>query len=106
MRGVYKRGASPNGRWSMRRSMSMAEQLRWKDMLMQSWEPRQWFEDDGETPRIEQPRGEERVMWVYREEQGDYLVGFYDPDKTWHSESRHATAESAAGRVRWLNGGG
>lgn len=34
-----------------------------------------------------------------------FVVGFYDPTGKWHGESDHQTKESAAERVRWLNGG-
>jgi hypothetical protein len=45
-------------------------------------------------------------MWVYvRSEPGLYTVGFYDPKGKWHAESDHASADAAAYRVRWLNGG-
>jgi hypothetical protein len=35
-----------------------------------------------------------------------YTVGFYNHDGSWESESDHSTAEKAAERVHWLNGGG
>jgi hypothetical protein len=34
-----------------------------------------------------------------------WTVGFYKPDGTWEPESDHGSAEEAAARVRWLNGG-
>lgn len=34
-----------------------------------------------------------------------WTVGFYRPDGTWEAESDHGTAEKAAARVHWLNGG-
>ena len=34
-----------------------------------------------------------------------WAVGFYDPNKEWHEESRHASRDEAAARVHWLNGG-
>lgn len=34
-----------------------------------------------------------------------YTVGFYDPQGKWYPESDHDTADSAAARVRYLNGG-
>lgn len=48
-------------------------------------------------------------MWVYQQTQfGAYplfTVGFYDPNGVWHTDSDHATADEAAERVHWLNGG-
>ena len=45
-------------------------------------------------------------VYVYRQtEPGVWTVGFYDPQGRWHPESDHASAESAAERVHWLNGG-
>jgi hypothetical protein len=45
--------------------------------------------------------------WVYRRtEPGLWTVGFYAPDGTWHTDSDHDSAEAAAERVAWLNGGG
>lgn len=44
-------------------------------------------------------------MYVYiRSEKQLWTVGFYAPDGSWHPESDHATPESAAERVHWLNG--
>ena len=34
-----------------------------------------------------------------------WTVGFYKPDGSFNSESDHATTESAAARVAYLNGG-
>lgn len=46
------------------------------------------------------------TVWVYiRSESELYTVGFYDPDGKWHPESDHGTAEAAAARVHYLNGG-
>jgi hypothetical protein len=46
------------------------------------------------------------MSWVYiRSEPGLWTVGFYKPDGTWESESDHTSRESAARRVRYLNGG-
>ena len=47
-------------------------------------------------------------MWVYLYSAADrlYVVGFYKPDGEWVPESDHATDDSAAARVAWLNGGG
>lgn len=45
-------------------------------------------------------------MYVYIEIAPTYwTVGFYAPDGKWHPESDHASKESAAARVHWLNGG-
>lgn len=47
------------------------------------------------------------MSYVYiRSEPGVWTVGFYAPDGKWNPESDHNTAESAAERVAWLNGGG
>lgn len=46
------------------------------------------------------------MTWVYRKtEPGLWTVGFYSPDGEWHPESDHASAEKAAERVHYLNGG-
>jgi hypothetical protein len=46
------------------------------------------------------------MRWVYvQSERYLWTVGFYDPKNGWHSDSDHATKESAAKRVHWLNGG-
>ena len=34
-----------------------------------------------------------------------WTVGFYDPQGSWHPESDHKSAEEAAERVHYLNGG-
>jgi len=46
-------------------------------------------------------------MYVYIRAKGEqlYVVGFFDPQGQWQSESDHASREEAAKRVRWLNGG-
>lgn len=45
-------------------------------------------------------------MYVYiRSEPGLWTVGFYHPDGRWEPESDHNNSDSAAQRVRWLNGG-
>jgi len=45
-------------------------------------------------------------MYVYlQSEPGLWTVGFYDPAGDWQPESDHAERESAAKRVRYLNGG-
>jgi hypothetical protein len=48
-------------------------------------------------------------MYVYKANRdGDiqFVVGFYDPQGQWHTESDHVTRESAAERVHYLNGNG
>lgn len=83
--------------------MTAKQQELWKSLVRRSFEPRQWFERDD----LSDPQQEERTMWVYRKtENGVFTVGFYSPDKEWHSESDHPTMEEAAKRVHWLNGGG
>ena len=45
-------------------------------------------------------------MYVYiRSEPGVWTVGFYAPDGTWHTDSDQVSAEAAAKRVNYLNGG-
>jgi hypothetical protein len=46
-------------------------------------------------------------MYVYIDchEAGVYTVGFYSPDGKWHPESDWHTADEAAARVHYLNGG-
>jgi hypothetical protein len=44
-------------------------------------------------------------VYIYFKEAGVYTVGFYAPDGKWEPESDHRTAEEAAKRVHWLNGG-
>lgn len=45
-------------------------------------------------------------MYVYlKTESNLYTVGFYEPNGKWHAESDHDTANAAAVRVHWLNGG-
>ena len=34
-----------------------------------------------------------------------YWVGFYDPEGMWNQESTQPTAQAAAARVHYLNGG-
>lgn len=46
------------------------------------------------------------MNYVYIRSASDlYTVGFYDPSGEWIPESDHSTAESAAERVHYLNGG-
>lgn len=89
---------------SLTESETKVNHQRWKKMLLSSWEPRQWFEDDNNPNCLCEQ--ETRTMWVYRKtEPGWWTVGFYSPDKEWHSESDHDSKDSAATRVRFLNGG-
>jgi len=45
-------------------------------------------------------------MYVYlRSESTLWTVGYYAPNGSWEPESDHASAEDAAARVHWLNGG-
>lgn len=45
-------------------------------------------------------------MYVYlSSEPGLWSVGFYDPSGEWQPESDHSSADEAAARVAWLNGG-
>ena len=47
------------------------------------------------------------IMYVYINHQDgeiNFIVGFYDTNGKWHTESDHITRESAAERVHWLNG--
>jgi len=52
---------------------------------------------------------EERKMYVYIRSQFPeeklWTVGFYKPDGKWEPESDHESAEEAAKRVAYLNGG-
>lgn len=78
----------------------------WQEMIGKSWSPQQWFEDEG-RPVVSCEESKGSIMWVYRETQsGVWTVGFYSPDKVWNPETDWRTAEEAAARVRWLNGGG
>ena len=87
----------------------------WNDDQMQRlrwcFQPRQWFCEEGE-PEPEGLTKEGCFMWVYRkfsegtDQRGArYCVGYFFPDKTWFAESEWATAEEAAARVNFLNGG-
>ena len=45
-------------------------------------------------------------MWVYwQSEPGLWTVGYYKPDGTRELESDHDSADKAAARVNYLNGG-
>lgn len=50
------------------------------------------------------------MSFVYREiptasDEREWAVGFYNPHGDWQTESTHKTANKAAERVHWLNGG-
>lgn len=45
------------------------------------------------------------MSYVYMHSQGLWVVGFYTPKGDWVPESDHTTAEQAAKRVNYLNGG-
>lgn len=71
--------------------------------LAKSFQPRQWF-DDGEPDPYDYV--EDTLMWVYRKNaEGKFEVGFFMPDKQWCGESVYDTADEAAARVNYLNGG-
>ncbi len=78
----------------------------WKEMMRRSWSPRQWFEED-DPPEAPYSIFGDELMWVYRTKAGGrgWEVGYFDPTKAWNWESDHSTANSAALRVHWLNGG-
>jgi len=44
-------------------------------------------------------------MYVYLKINNRWTVGFFNPDHTFVPESDHDTAEKAARRTHWLNGG-
>lgn len=50
---------------------------------------------------------EHQGAWVYIESEHSQLwtVGFYAPNGKWQAETDHESADSAARRVHWLNGG-
>ena len=48
----------------------------------------------------------DRTTWVYiKSEPGLWTVGFYTPDGKWEPESDWPSADKAAMRVHFLNGG-
>ena len=48
----------------------------------------------------------EQTTWLYRSfEPGLWTVGYYDPAGKWQPESDHKSADAAAKRVHYLNGG-
>lgn len=73
--------------------------------LRNCFQPRQWFSHEGE-PDPFVIADEDAFMWVYRKlDTGAFEVGYYTPDGSWFAESQHASAETAAMRVNFLNGG-
>ena len=46
-------------------------------------------------------------MYVYKKENGNWVVGFYEPNPpyTWILDSSYTNSADAARRVHWLNGG-
>ncbi len=94
----------------MNRTFSQTD--RWEEMIGRSFEPRQWFEDEGfpaHPSDYEQQEG--RIRWVYRKltnsltQLTSYAVGFYSPDREWHQDSTFNNAQDATNRVHYLNGG-
>lgn len=85
--------------------MTWMDEEAWRKMLQKSFEPRQWFDGDGQPQSEAFSINREGCMWVYREMQGRFVVGFFSPDKEWHADKSFETCEDAAERVRWLNGG-
>lgn len=73
-------------------------------MASRSFSPRQFFDLDQDEPDTHFT--EETPMWVYRIENGSFVVGYYSPDKEWHPDSVYREREEAAKRVAWLNGSG
>ena len=46
------------------------------------------------------------MSYVYKSFDGEcWTVGYYDPQGNFEAESDHKTAEAAADRVHYLNGG-
>lgn len=45
------------------------------------------------------------MSYVYIYNDGQYSVGFFHPIEGWTAESDHPTAEQAAARIHYLNGG-
>lgn len=84
----------------------------WKEMIGRSFEPRQWFEEEGWPDHPSDYKQEGRIMWVYRKlvnsrtGKEDWVVGFYSPDRHWHEDTTWPSQREAAKRVHWLNGGG
>lgn len=84
--------------------MTFQQERIWNGMIARSFSPRQWFEEEDypEDYGIQ----EDKIMWVYkRTGENIWTVGFYAPDKTWHTDSEYRTLADAAARVHWLNGG-
>lgn len=74
------------------------------DRFRKCFMPRQWFLHDGE-PDPGFLNDEEVFMWVYREWDGKFQVGYFLPDKTWFTDGTYITREEAVKRVNYLNGG-
>lgn len=48
----------------------------------------------------------ENTKWVYiQSEPNLFTVGFYAPNKEWHTDSDWGNREEASKRVHYLNGG-
>lgn len=73
-------------------------------LARKSFQPRQWFIADGEPDPFVIADGDS-FMWVYRQEGDGFAVGYYAPDGTWFTDGHYVTKETAAARVRFLNGG-
>ncbi len=72
--------------------------------LRKCFQPRQWFETEGE-PHPFALNEEDVFMWVYRTEGGKYQVGYFMPSGEWFCDSEHETSGAASARVNYLNGG-
>lgn len=71
------------------------------ERMRKCFRPWQWWNEGDPSPESL----EDTLMWVYRKEGDKYVVGYYLPDRTYFSESSYDTAEYAAARVNFLNGG-
>lgn len=80
----------------------MTESDQWRRMIAQSFSPRQWFEDEDNPNACHY---EEKTMWVYREQGGQFEVGYYGPDRAWFLDATYGNREAASRRVHYLNGG-
>lgn len=74
----------------------------WHEMVRKSFHPSQWWERDDNQ---DCPDHGGLAMWVYHADAGAWIVGYYDPRAIFHQESIWPTAEQAANRVHYLNGG-
>lgn len=81
-------------------------EILWESMLSQSFQPYQWFLDDG-RPQPDFTMEGGKIMWVYRKVDGNrpWVVGYYSPEGEWFEDSCWASQEDACARIRWLNGG-